>query len=71
MHVLHMLDVGGSEFPAIGTDFDGFDGIEELDIPDVSQMQRLWEALRKKGLSENQLDKIWNGNAERICRQIL
>ena len=71
MHVLHMLDVGGSEFPAIGTDFDGFDGIEELDIPDVSQMQRLWEALRKKGLSENQLDKIWNGNVERICRQIL
>ena len=62
MHVLHMLDVGGSEFPAIGTDFDGFDGIEELDIPDASQMERLWEALRKKGLSENQLDKIWNGN---------
>ena len=25
-HILHMLNKGGSDFPAIGTDFDGFGG---------------------------------------------
>lgn len=65
-HVLHMIDVGGSSLPAIGTDLDGFDGMEAMDIPDVSGMERLWDALKKKGLSERQLDKIWSGNALRV-----
>ncbi len=65
-HIIHMLRVGGSEFPAIGTDFDGFDGIEILEIPDPRQMDRLWDALRKKGLRESLIDKIWYKNAARI-----
>ena len=65
-HVLHMIDVGGSSLPAIGTDLDGFDGMEAMDIPDVSGMERLWDALKRKGLSERQLDKIWSGNALRV-----
>lgn len=68
-HVLHMIRVGGSEFPAIGTDFDGFDGMEVLEIPDVSKMERLWDALKKAGVTERQLDKIWGGNVERIMRE--
>lgn len=70
-HVLHMIQVGGSEFPAVGTDFDGFDGMEILEIPDVSKMERLWDTLKKWGVSERQLDKIWGDNAQRILRQIL
>lgn len=70
-HVLHMLRVGGSEFPAIGTDFDGFDGMEILEIPDVSKMERLWDALKKWGVTERQLDKIWGKNAERILKLVL
>lgn len=69
-HILHMIRAGGSEFPAIGTDFDGFDGIEVLDIPDISRMEKLWDALKKKGISEGQLDKIWSGNAMRILGEI-
>lgn len=69
-HVLHMIQCGGSSLPAIGTDFDGFDGIERLDIPKVENMERLWEALKKKGVSESQLDKIWNGNALRIIKEL-
>ena len=56
----------GSSLPAIGTDLDGFDGMEAMDIPDVSGMERLWDALKRKGLSERQLDKIWSGNALRV-----
>lgn len=69
-HILHMIQKGGSGFPVIGTDFDGFDGMEHMDIPDVSFMGRLWEALRKKGLSESQLENIWNKNALRIVEEI-
>lgn len=70
-HILHMIQVGGSEFPAIGTDFDGIDGLERLDIPNASAMELLWEALKKKGLSQEQLDKIWGGNVERVLREVL
>lgn len=70
-HILHMLKVGGSEFPAIGTDFDGFDGEGILEVPDVSKMELLWDALKKAGVSESQLDLIWGGNAERVMREVL
>lgn len=69
-HILHMIKIGGSEFPAIGTDFDGFDGMKILEIPDVSHMEKLWNALKKEGVSESQLDKIWYGNAVRILKNM-
>lgn len=69
-HILHMIQCGGSELPAIGTDFDGFDGISRLDIPGVDHMERLWEALKKKGVPESILDSIWSGNAMRILKQL-
>lgn len=65
-HILHMIKIGGSEFPAIGTDFDGFDGVEVLEISKAEEMEKLWAALKKKGIVESQLDKIWYGNTERI-----
>ena len=68
-HVLHMLRAGGEDLPAIGTDFDGFDGMKRMDIPDTGCMGRLWEALKKEGLSESQLDKIWYKNALRIWKE--
>lgn len=69
-HVLHMIQCAGSETPAIGTDFDGFDGIDVLDIPSPAQMERLWDALKKKGVPESVLDKIWSGNALRILNEL-
>lgn len=69
-HLMHMINVGGSEFPAIGTDFDGFRGMDVLEIPMLSDMEKLWSYLKKKGLSEGQLEKIWNGNVLRILREL-
>lgn len=69
-HLLHMIEAGGSDFPAIGTDFDGFDGMEYQDVPDVSRMERLWDALKKKGVPESQLDKIWSQNVLRVMKEI-
>lgn len=69
-HVKHMLQAGGSDFPAIGTDFDGFDGMEYEDIPKVDDMERLWDALKKAGIRESQLDGIWRKNAERVLKSL-
>lgn len=67
-HVMHMINVGGSDFPAIGTDFDGFDGLEKNEIPNIGEIEKLWKALKQKGLNENQLDKIWSKNAMRVIK---
>lgn len=69
-HMIHMIAAGGSEFPAVGTDFDGFDGMTHMDVPDVSYMEKLWETLKRKGVTESQLDKIWSKNALRVISAI-
>ena len=68
-HVLHMIETGGEDLPSIGTDFDGFDGLKRMDIPDTGHMDRLREALKKAGLSERQLDKVWYKNALRVWKE--
>ena len=65
-----MIRVGGSEFAAIGTDFDGFSGMKVMEIPMLSDMEKLWMYLKKKGVSEGQLEKIWNGNVLRIIKEM-
>lgn len=70
-HILHMIRVGGSEFPAIGTDFDGFDGMVREDIPKTEDMEKLWIALKQNGITESQLDKIWSENALQVLRRTL
>ncbi len=69
-HILHMIKLGGSGFPAVGTDFDGIEGMAHMDIPDVSHMERLWDALKKKGVPESQLDLVWSGNVLRVMKEI-
>lgn len=68
-HILHMIQKGGADLPAIGTDFDGFDGMEKMDIPNTGCMERLWSCLHKKGLSEDQLDRIWYRNVLRVWKE--
>lgn len=69
-HILHMINIGGSEFPAIGTDFDGFRGMDVMEIPMLSDMEKLWMYLKKKGMSEDQLEKIWHKNVLRVLKEL-
>lgn len=69
-HIEYMFDVGGEDFVAIGTDFDGFDE-GELEIRDISEMALLYHALKKRGFHERQLEKFWNGNAKRVLGEVL
>lgn len=66
-HLKHMIKVGGSDIPAIGTDFDGMDGT--FDIPECSRMHLLFEAMEKEGFSVEQIEKIAYKNVERVIKK--
>ena len=69
-HVWHMYQTGGEDFVAIGTDFDGFDE-GELEIVDIGEMGKLYDAVKKRGFSERQMEKFWSGNAMRVINEVL
>lgn len=68
-HAKHIVDVGGIEVLGLGSDFDGIDTHAEL--PGAQSMGVLWEALRRGGFTEGQLDKIFYGNVLRVYRETL
>ena len=61
--------VGGEDVIAIGTDFDGGDGKMEIRRP--AQMDLLFDVLKKKGLTQRQLDKFASGNVLRVMEECL
>ena len=65
-HVLHMLQTGGEDLIAIGTDLDGIEG--QLEIAEPSQMELLFSSLQKNGFSQRQLDKFMSGNVLRVLQ---
>ena len=64
MHLRHMVDVGGIECAAIGTDFDGIHG--DIEIPYASGMQELFERMKMKGFTESEIEKIARKNVLRV-----
>lgn len=63
-HVLHAYNVGGRSVLALGTDYDGIDC--ELELPDISYVPRLRDALSRAGLVQSVLDDMWHNNAMRV-----
>lgn len=69
-HIVHMYQVGGEDFVAIGTDFDGFDE-GESDIKDIGQMRYVYDIVKQRGFTESQMEKIWYRNALRLLEAVL
>ena len=69
-HVKHMVNKGGLEVCALGTDFDGIDE-SPLAIPNASYMERLLNELEKAGFTENDLEAFCYGNVKRVLKEIL
>lgn len=69
-HIEHMYRLGGEEFVAIGTDFDGFDE-GELDIEHLGQINQVYEALKKRKFNDSQIEKFWYKNAMRVIKEVL
>ena len=65
--VRRIVEVGGSDAVAIGSDFDGFTDPPD-DIKDISQMPRLTDALLDAGFGEPEVEKILGKNMERVLR---
>lgn len=68
-HTWHLYQVGGEDVVAFGTDFDGFDD-GELDIAHMGEMNLVYDAIKKRGFSERQIDKILNGNILRVLQDM-
>lgn len=70
-HAIHLIDKGGEALPAIGSDLDGFTHTAyKNEICHVSDMLCLWDAMKKNGITERQLDRIMWQNAMRIMKEI-
>lgn len=69
-HIVHMYQVGGEDFVAIGTDFDGFDE-GESDVKDIGQMRYVYDIVKQRGFTESQMEKIWFRNALRVLEAVL
>ena len=71
-HIRHMMDRAGEDAVALGTDFDGFDR-ESLPsgIRGVQDMGVLWDAMKRAGFTERQIEKTAYGNVMRVLRECM
>lgn len=66
-HLQHMIDVGGEDLPALGSDYDGM-VIPTRGLEDVSCMPGLTTAMLDSGMPERIVRKILRDNALRVLR---
>jgi membrane dipeptidase len=66
-HVEHVREVAGVEHVGLGGDFDG-SAFMPHDLYDVSCYPRLLDALRDKGWSARDIDRLCSGNVLRVLR---
>jgi membrane dipeptidase len=65
-HAAHVAEVAGVDAVALGSDFDGATMPREL--PDVAHLPALFDAMRKIGFAEDELERIALGNWRRVLR---
>lgn len=66
LHVNHIINIGGIDSVAIGSDFDGFIG--EMEINNIGEMNKLYDSLSKY-LTYDDIDKIFYKNAQRLIKE--
>ena len=67
-HLLHMIEVAGVDHVGIGTDFDGDGGVPGC--ASASDLVLFTRRLMDKGLTLEDLRKIWGGNFLRVMQQV-
>jgi membrane dipeptidase len=68
-HIERLIDVGGEGCPALGSDFDGFI-VPPKELPDVSALPSLTQALLDASIDSRVIRKILGGNALRVLRAV-
>lgn len=68
-HIKHVVNLGGIEVLALGSDLDGIE--DQLEISDIGQIDKLTTALRQEGFHESEIEKIYFTNAVRVIKENL
>ena len=69
-HGMHILQKAGEDSVALGTDFDGFEAGKNW-IRGIEEIECVWDALKKAGMTERQLDKLSYQNVKRVLGEVL
>lgn len=69
-HIKHIINIGGEDCIALGTDFDGIDN-PPIEIPNASNQQKLVDLLEKNGFSYEVIEKICYKNVLRLYKEFL
>lgn len=65
-HAQYIVDIGGSDVLALGTDFDGIS--PAVEIENIGEMDKLAQALEQSGMTVPLVEKIFEKNALRFFR---
>lgn len=65
-HLRHIINTGGLDVAALGSDFDGMDC--EMELTGCQDMPKLIPALEKAGFSPHEIDAVCFKNSERILQ---
>ncbi len=68
-HIEHIRRVGGIEMIALGSDFDGIE--PDVEMGDCSGMPLLEAELHRRRFSDDEIEKIFHGNALRVLKEFL
>ena len=67
-HIDHIRQVAGIDATGVGSDFDGVEAVPD-GLEDVSRYPALFEELRDRGYSDEDLDKVAGRNVLRVMRE--
>ncbi|MGY5215038.1 dipeptidase [Clostridium butyricum] len=68
-HAEHIKNVGGIDVLCIGSDFDGI--LNEVEIEDSSNFNKLCYTLEKRGFTESEIEKVFYNNVKRVFKETL
>ena len=68
-HIKHIVNIGGVDVVAMGTDFDGIPN--KVEIEDISQMHKLQDRLLSSGFKEYEIEKMMYKNTLRVFKDVL
>ena len=67
-HIDYMIEKIGINHVGISSDFDGGGGI--VGWNDASETMNVTSALRERGYSESEIEKLWGGNLLRVLDKV-
>lgn len=68
-HIDHAVSVAGIDHVGIGSDFDGINVTPE-GLDNVSEMSVVFDEMRVRGYSENEIEKVAGGNFLRVMKAV-